>query len=171
MVAGGKTIQDIAALSPNVFLAMLPIYIPCLWVAYSSDKKAKLSKRLAEEYAHKASLSKTFEGISRQVGKIADSTLSADLESKLLYNLIQVSAENPGKLISDYDKSDHPLYEALEKGLGYTQSLEKISFIPGINKILAKSQKIAQKRIDDATAFLEDEEFVNEPKEAKKIEA
>lgn len=167
LVSGQKTIQDIAALSPNVFLAMLPVYIPCLWVAYSSDKKSKLSKRLAEEYAHKASLSKTFEGISRQVSKLSDDKLSADLESRLLYNLIQVSAENPGKLISDYDKSDHPLYEALDKGLGYSQALEKISFIPGVGKILIKAQKIAQKRIEDATEHLADEEDAIDDKTAK----
>ena len=153
-----KTLEQIAQLSPNVFLAMLPLYVPCLWVAYSADKKSKLSKRLAEEYAHKSSLSKTFEGISRQVSNISDNQLSANLESKLLYNLIQVSAENPGKLISDYDKSDHPLYEALDKGLAFSETLEKISFIPGIDKIISRVQKRTQKRFDNLAESLEDEE-------------
>lgn len=157
-----KSFEDIARLAPNVFLAMLPLYIPCLWVAYSSDKRAKLSKRLAEEYAHKSSLSKTFEGISKQVSNISDNTLSATLESKLLYNLIQVSSENPGKLISDYDKSDHPLYEALDKGIAFTESLEKISLIPGIDTIIARVKKRNQKRLEDLSEGLNDEANIKE---------
>lgn len=156
-----RTLEEIASLSPSVFLAMLPIYIPCLWVAYSSDKKAKLSKRLSEEYAHKASISKTFEGISKQVGKVSDSKMAEALETKLLFNLINVSSENPGKLISDYDKSDHPLYDALDKGIAFSETLEKISFIPGISKIITSVQKRTQKRMESLADGLDDVETLS----------
>lgn len=162
LVLGHRTVEQVAYLAPNVFLAMLPIYIPCLWVAYSSDKKAKLSKRLSEEYAHKASISKTFEGISKQVSNISDNKMSEALESKLLFNLIQVSSENPGKLISDYDKSDHPLYDALDKGIAFSETLEKISFIPGISKIITSVQKRTQKRIEGLADGLDDVEALQE---------
>ena len=158
LITGKKTVEEIALLTPSVFLAMMPLYVPCLWVAFSSDKKAKLSKRLAEEYAHKSSISKTFEGISRQVSNIADNKLSSNLESKLLYNLIQVSSENPGKLISDYDKSDHPLYEALDKGLAFSESLEKISFIPGLDKIISRVHKKNKERAEKLAEGIEAEE-------------
>lgn len=131
-----RTFEQITDQTPKVFLVMLPLYLPCLWIAFSSSKKANLSKRLAEEYAHKASLSKTFEGISRQVSNTDDSELAKELRSRLLYNLIQVSAENPGKLITDYNKSDHPLYQVLDKSKELTEMLEKVSLLPGVDKIL-----------------------------------
>lgn len=86
--------------------------------------------------------------------------------------MIQVSSENPGKLISDYDKSDHPLYEALDKGIAFSETLEKISFIPGIDKIIARVQKKTQKRIENLTDGLEDEEGFHEEvveADAKKV--
>jgi hypothetical protein len=149
-----KSFEELAKLSPIVTSILLPMYLPSLWVAYSAAKKAKLSKRLAEEYAHKSTLSKTFEGISRQVSAITDSDLSANLESKLLYNLIQVSSENPGKLISDYTKPDHPLHEVLDKSMEFSESLQKLSFIPGIDKIISLIHKQNQRTIEKvADAF------------------
>jgi methyl-accepting chemotaxis protein len=155
LVFENKTLEDVAKLSPSVFLTLLPLYLPSLWVAFSSAKKAKLSKRLAEEYAHKSSLSKTFEGISRQVSRLSDSELSANLESKLLYILIQVSSENPGKLISDYNKADHPLHEVLDKSVEFAESLEKLSFVPGIDKIISLVHKKNQKSREKVADALE----------------
>lgn len=159
LYTGKKTFDEILLLAPNVLFFILPVYVPFIWVAYSADKKMKLSKRLAEEYAHKAALCKTFEGISKQVSNLQDNRQSTDLESKLLYNIIQVSAENPGKLISDYDKTDHPLYDALDKGVAYAKTLEKLSFIPGVDKLLASVQKRKQKRLTELAGDLASDDF------------
>jgi len=56
-----------------------------MWVAYSSNRKMNLSKRLSEEYSHKEVLSKTFEGLSTQINNISDEKISGDLRNKLLY--------------------------------------------------------------------------------------
>jgi len=58
-----------------------------------------------------------------------------ELRTKLLFNILQVSAENPGKLITDYNKSDHPLMDALEKSSKLTESLETLSKIPGLSAV------------------------------------
>ena len=84
-----------------------------------------LSKRLIEEYTHKEVVSKTFEGLSAQIEGIKDSKVSAELKAKLLHNILEISLENPGKLISDYNKSDHPILEkipGLSKALSQTNS-------------------------------------------------
>ncbi|SGY81448.1 hypothetical protein [Moritella viscosa] len=115
---------------------IVPIYTPILWLAYSANKKYKLSKRLIEEYTHKGVISKTFEGLSTQVQNMPDSKMAEELRIKLLYNLVDVNSENPGKLISDYNKSDHPLMDALDKSAKLADSVTKLSRIPGFSAIV-----------------------------------
>ncbi|OCX52305.1 hypothetical protein BEL04_12580 [Mucilaginibacter sp. PPCGB 2223] len=150
---------------PRLVLSILPLYIPVLWVAYSSNRKMNLSKRLSEEYSHKEVLSKTFEGLSTQIDNISDQKVSTDLRNKLLYNILEVSSENPGKLISDYNKSDHPLMDALDKSVQLSKAFEKLEKIPGLamiaNKMNKKSKSILNKeneRINNAIEKIEDDD-------------
>ncbi len=134
-IADKTSLEEVILRIPRLVLAILPLYIPVLWVAYSSNKKMNLSKRLVEEYSHKEVLSKTFEGLSGQINNISDKEISADLKIKLLYNILEVNSENPGKLISDYDKSDHPLMDALDKSVKLTNAVTKLAKIPGFAKL------------------------------------
>jgi hypothetical protein len=147
-----KPFLDVINYSPRLVLAIVPLYVPILWIAYSSNKKMNLSKRLIEEYTHKEVLSKTFEGLSKQIDSIEDEDISADLKIKLLYNILSVSSENPGKLISDYNKTDHPLMDALEKSASLSDAVEKLENIPGLSKLTKildrKSRRIIQEQAE-----------------------
>lgn len=121
MLLHGTTLVEALQKMPNLALSILPLYIPPLWVALSASKKVNLSKRLIEEYTHKEVVSKTFEGLSTQIEGIKDPKILAELRTKLLRNILEVSIENPGKLISDYNKSDHPI---LEKIPGFSKNTE-----------------------------------------------
>ncbi len=134
----GNTLEQIIKNLPNLSVGILPLYAPLFWLAMSANKRVKLAKRLIEEYAHKEALSKTFEGLSTQIASMDDDELAKDLRTRLLYNMVSLSAENPGSLIPDFNESDNPLFEALNKSLSLGQSLEKISAIPGIQLILKK---------------------------------
>lgn len=134
---------------PKLALSILPLYIPVFWVAYFSNKKINLSKRLIEEYSHKEALSKTFEGLSSQIDAMDDEEVSSDLRARLLYNLLEVSSENPGKLISDYNKSDHPLMDTLDKSVKLADAVEKLSKFPGFSKISAMMLKKSQEDLSD----------------------
>lgn len=142
---------DVIMQLPRVVLAILPLYIPVLWLAYSSNKKRSLSKRLIEEYTHKEVLSKTFEGLSTQISNIEDSNISLDLKNRLLYNVLEVTSDNPGKLISDYNKADHPFMEALDKSTQLANTIEKLSRIPGLGSLIETLQKRATRIIEDKT--------------------
>ncbi len=128
---------------PHLACSILPFYIPIFWLAWSSNRKANLAKRLIEEYSHKEVLSKTFEGLSSQIKDIDDDSISKDLRVKLLYNIISVSSDNPGKLISDYQTSDNPIIEVLDKSINLSKSIEKLNEIPGMSII---TKKLAQKQ-------------------------
>lgn len=145
----GKTLEEILLDLPNTVLAILPVYVPLLWVAYSSNKKANLSKRLIEEYTHKEVLSKTFEGLSNQIESIENDSISTELRIKLLHNILDVSSENPGKLISDYNKSDHPVIDALEKSSKLGDAIEKVAKIPGISKLTEVLDRRAKNALEN----------------------
>ncbi|MEL4425511.1 hypothetical protein AAEH84_06900 [Shewanella indica] len=136
-----QDLVSVIAETPKLILSILPLYFPVLWMAYSSNKKMNLSKRLIEEYTHKGVLSKTFEGLSTQIQEINDDNSSSELRVKLLFNLLHVNSENPGKLISNYKTTDHPLMDALEKSVKLADAIDKLKNIPGLTKLAAKLEK------------------------------
>lgn len=141
-----KTLFDVINYLPKLMSVFIPLYIPVFWVAYSTSKKIKLSKRIIEEYTHKEVLGKTFSGLSNQIEKLnGNDGIQNELRIKLLYNFMQVTAENPGKLISDYNSADHPVMDALEKSAKLTDALEKIAKIPGFTPL---AKKLAEKAED-----------------------
>lgn len=146
----GKDLVQVIKDTPSLIVAILPLYFPILWLAYSTNKKVNLSKRLIEEYTHKSVLGKTFSGLSNQIDSLPShlGAVKEDLRTRLLYNVLQVSAENPGKLITDYNKADHPLMEALEKSSKLTEAVEALGKIPGLSAL-------AKKLADKSEALLE----------------
>lgn len=144
----GVHLREVILQMPQLVFAILPLYVPILWVAYSANRKMNLSKRLIEEYTHKEVLSKTFEGLAEQIESIDDEEMSAELRTRLLYNILEVSSENPGKLISDYNKSDHPLMDALEKSVQLSNAVEKVSKIPGMSKLAELLERRSTRLLD-----------------------
>lgn len=140
---------------PRLVLALVPLYIPLLWFTYSANKKLNLSKRLIEEYAHKEVLSKTYEGLARQIENIQDNNQSQELKFRLLSNFLQVSSENPGKLISNYEASDHPVMEALEQSYKFQIAIDKLESIPGLGKVAAILERKAKKKVQDKSEKIE----------------
>ena len=156
----GKTWEDVISYLPQLACVMLPLYLPMFWVAFSSSRKANLSKRLIEEYAHKVALSKTFQGLEEQISSLENTETAMELKVKLLYNLVSVSAENPGKLIPNYNKADNPLIEFLDKSIALSDSLEKLKNIPGASliakRIIAKQEEKREKVANDALKATEE---------------
>ncbi len=150
----GKTWEDIVGYLPQIACVMFPLYLPMFWVAFSSSRKANLSKRLIEEYAHKVALSKTFQGLEEQISSLGNTETAMELKVKLLYNLVSVSAENPGKLIPNYHKADNPLIEFMDKSIALSEALEKLKNIPGASiiaeKILAKQEEKRERIAENA---------------------
>lgn len=121
----GSALIEVIERSPKIILSFMPLYIPLIWTTISANKKVNLSKRLIEEYAHKQVLSMTIEGLSNQIDEIKDNTLSEELRIKLLHNFLAVTSENPGKLISDYQKSDNPILNILDRNRQKDKSIVK----------------------------------------------
>lgn len=168
LVFKAKDIVDVVRETPNLIASILPLYFPILWFAYSANKKLNLSKRLIEEYTHKAVLGRTFSGLSNQIESLPKEVIvKEELRTRLLFNMLQVSSENPGKLITDYNKTDHPLMDALENSAKLSESVAALAKLPGFatlaEKLAAKSVKI----IDDQTKKVEEGLAIQDELEAK----
>lgn len=149
--------------TPKLLVTMLPLYFPILWLAYSTNKKVNLSKRIIEEYTHKAVLGRTYEGLSNQINSISnDDGMSDELRVKLLLNILQVSAENPGKLISDYNNSDHPLMEALENSEKLGSSIDRLENLPGFSALVARLSSKSKRIRKEAESSVEKGLEINE---------
>ena len=140
---------------PKIVIAILPLYIPVLWLSISSNKKMNLSKRLIEEYTHKEVLSKTYEGLSKQIHNLEEDNVSKELKIKLLQDFLQMYSENPGKLISDYNSSDHPIMELLENSNKLEKTISKLEKIPGLHKLADILEKKSEKKLEQATNIIE----------------
>ncbi|HEY0262747.1 MAG TPA: hypothetical protein VGB95_06950 [Chitinophagales bacterium] len=154
-LATGVKIEDVIDRIPRIVLGILPLYVPVLWLTISASKKMNLSKRLIEEYSHKEVLSKTFEGLSTQIEKIGTESVSTELRMSLLDNFLEMYSQNPGRLISDYNNSDHPLMELLETANKLENSVGKIDKIPGMRKIAKILERKATDKIIQATERVE----------------
>jgi hypothetical protein len=152
----GITLDEVILKLPRLVLAIIPMYIPVLWFTLSASKKLNLSKRLIEEYTHKEVLSKTYEGLATQIENIVDQKQSEELKFRLLSNFLQISSENPGKLISNYNSSDHPVMEALEQSYKFQLAIDKLEGIPGMGKVAAILESQSKKKMESKAAKIED---------------
>jgi len=150
-LAQGTSLQEVIDRLPKVALATAFLYGAAIWKTAAAGKRQRLSKRLIEEYSHKEAQSRTFVGLSQQINDLGNDELSEDLRLKLLYNLVQISSENPGKLITDYKKSDHPIYELSEQSAKLASAIEKVKRVPGadwIGQIMAGRRERTVASID-----------------------
>lgn len=126
----GKGLEEVIQKIPNMTIAVLPLYIPLIWLGVHFNRRINLSKKLIEEYAYKEAVCKSFAGLSEQIESINDKKTLQELRLKLIDLVMSVNSENPGKYITQYDKCDNPAVELLAR-------LEKMNYL----NIKAKGMK------------------------------
>lgn len=147
----GSGVESFLKFIPSLMIPMLPIYLPIFWLAYSTNKKINLSKRLIEEYTHKLVLGKTFAALTHQIqGLAGKDDVYHELQTRLLFNILQMSAENPGKLITNYSKADHPMMEALESSEKLSSAVDALEKIPGFSALANRLAKNVEAKVAEA---------------------
>ena len=153
----GKSFLDILTMLPREMMYILPIYIPLFWLAIFSNKRVNLSKRLIEEYKHKEAVSKTYEGLSKQIAELDDDATSRELRARLLYNTVMLSEKNPGELIKNFNRPDNPLIDVLNQGARFSEAVAKLKQFPGFEGIVDMANAVSTKTVDTTKAKEEDE--------------
>lgn len=149
------TVMQLLEKLPREMMCILPIYIPLFWMAIFANKRVNLSKRLIEEYKHKEAVSKTYEGLAKQISEIGDDNTSKELQARLLYNTVMLSEKNPGELIKNFNRPDNPLLDVLNQSSRFAEAVEKLGRIPGLSKLFQVAEK-QQKKKERLAAELEE---------------
>lgn len=106
--------------SDNVYIELLRRVLftgPFVWLAYYQAKKTNQYFRLEQEYAHKAVVSRSFEGYKSQVIELyKDNPASQEMLQKLLGGSIDTVAKNPAEVLDSTKGSSHPL-EGIKENL------------------------------------------------------
>lgn len=131
---------------PREMMCILPIYIPLFWLAIFANKRVNLSKRLIEEYKHKEAVSKTYEGLAKQISEIGDDKSSKELQARLLYNTVMLSENNPGELIKNFNRPDNPLLDVLNQSSRFAEAVEKLSKVPGLSRLFQMADSRQKKK-------------------------
>ncbi len=94
----------------SMFLYKLPIVIPIIWLAIYSSKRRSEAQRLHQEYTHKETIAKSYQGFKKQINELKESD---DLMKKLLDTAILAIADNASATLDKKHEEKTPLQEIL----------------------------------------------------------
>lgn len=89
-------------------LARAPFFVPTIWLALFASKQQSQNRRLEQEYAHKESLAKSYEGYKREIAKLPESSDKEEIMEKLVASLIDASSYNPSETLEKKSHNDSP---------------------------------------------------------------
>ena len=96
------------------FIYKLPFILPAIWLVLFVSRRRNEAQRLAQEYAHKEVLAKSYESYKQQIEK-----LSTEEQNKLLpilmENMLKVIALNPAETLDKNHKEPTPIEEVIKK--------------------------------------------------------
>ena len=104
-------------------ISRLPFYIPLGWLAIFATRRRNEIKRLQEEYRHKEAVAKSYSGYKEQIKEIQDDKEREILIAKLMGNLVEMTSENPNKVLDKTKKENIPAIEFGEKTLNFIKDM------------------------------------------------
>lgn len=114
------------------FIYKLPFILPAIWLVLFVSRRRNEAQRLAQEYAHKKVLAKSYESYKQQIEK-----LSTEEQNKLLpilmENMLKAIALNPAETLDRNHKEPTPVEEVIKKK-------EFWDFIEKIKNIMTKKE-------------------------------
>lgn len=116
--------------SDNIYLNLLKKLLftgPFIWLAYHQSKKSNQYFRLEQEYAHKAVVSRSFEGYKAQVLELyKENPESKEMLQKLLGESIDTIGKNPAEVLDSVKPTHHPIHDIKEHLSAVIDPLTKI---------------------------------------------
>ena len=102
------------------FVSRILLLAPLIWIGIYQNKKLNISKKIIEEYAHKASIMKTFDGLLKQMfqtNKNGKYISSDTVRETFLLQTLNAVSRNPADCISECNKSDNPMIDIIKIAL------------------------------------------------------
>lgn len=96
------------------FIYKFPFILPALWLVLFISKRRKEAQRLAQEYAHKEALAKSYESYKQQIEKL-DEEDKNKLLPILMENMLKAIALNPAETLDRHANNETPMEEIIKK--------------------------------------------------------
>lgn len=98
-------------------LGRTPFFIATIWLGFFASKQQSQNKRLEQEYAHKESVSRSYEGFKRQINDLEQTEENKELSLKLLENIVNSVGYNPSATLDNESHREEP--PLLDKALSF----------------------------------------------------
>ena len=85
--------------------------LPLIWIAYFSSKQQSQNNRLQQEYAHKESLAKSFEGYKKQIDNLWEDDKSKEIKRLLIQSMVSMTSDNPSDTLDRNHWTNPPFWE------------------------------------------------------------
>lgn len=102
-----KDSETVGGAFMNIF-ARAPFFVPTIWLALFASRQQSQNRRLEQEYAHKESLAKSYEGYKREIVKLPESPSKDVIMEKLVASIIDASSYNPSETLEKKSHNDSP---------------------------------------------------------------
>ncbi|HBI16812.1 MAG TPA: hypothetical protein DDY52_01470 [Candidatus Moranbacteria bacterium] len=119
-----KSITNITTKEPlslslviSLILARTPFFIAVIWLGIFSSKQQSQNKRLEQEYAHKESIAKSYEGFKRQIESLEETDEHKELSMKLMRNIVNSVGYNPSLTLDNESHREEP--PLIDKALSF----------------------------------------------------
>lgn len=96
------------------FIYKFPFILPALWLVLFISKRRKEAQRLAQEYAHKEALAKSYESYKQQIEKLDEEDRNKLLPI-LMENMLKAIALNPAETLDKNANNETPMEEVIKK--------------------------------------------------------
>lgn len=106
------------------FVYKLPFILPALWLVLFVSRRRNEAQRLAQEYAHKEALAKSYESYKQQIEKLSEEEQNKLLPI-LMENMLKAISLNPAETLDKNHKEATPVEEVLKKK-EFWEHLEKV---------------------------------------------
>lgn len=94
-------------------LQIAPVEFPLIWLLLLANKNINQQTRLYEEYLHKWSVARTFDGMSRVAGDVSESE-DGSPSSLLFLEFLTACTLNPSSTLEKRHSADSPIHAAAE---------------------------------------------------------
>jgi hypothetical protein len=152
---GYKIASEAVALGPAIspslvlskILARTPLLIGIIWLGVFSSKQQSQNKRLGQEYAHKESVSSSYEGFKRQIDNLGQTKENKILSVELLRKVINAIEYNPSTTLDNASHREDPPFINKLLSLWYFRKIINTDQIlglfgtPNTNKTVSKAKK------------------------------
>lgn len=92
----------------------LPFVLPAFWLVVFVSRRRNEAQRLAQEYAHKEALAKSYDSYKQQIEKLSEENRN-ELLPKLMDNMLKAISLNPAETLDKNHKDPTPIEEVIKK--------------------------------------------------------